>query len=54
MNLVERFFADLTAECIRGGSLGSVRELIESIQEYLPIAIRIRSVTCGELRANRS
>lgn len=35
MNLVERFFADLTGDCIREGSFGSVRELIEAIEEYL-------------------
>jgi transposase len=35
MNLVERFFADLTGDCIREGSFQSVRELIEAIEEYL-------------------
>ena len=35
MNLVERFFADLTGDCIREGSFRSVRELIEAIEEYL-------------------
>ena len=35
MNLVERFFADLTGDCIREGSFGSVRELIDAIEEYL-------------------
>ena len=35
MNLVERFFADLTGDCIREGSFQSVRELIEAIAEYL-------------------
>src|SRR5258708_3570964 len=35
MNLVERFFADLTGDCIREGSFQSVRELIECIEEYL-------------------
>src|SRR5580700_961590 len=35
LNLVERFFADLTVECIREGSFQSVRELVEAIDEYL-------------------
>jgi transposase len=35
MNLVERFFADLTGDCIREGSFCSVRELVEAIDEYL-------------------
>jgi len=35
MNLVERFFADLTGDCIREGSFQSVRALIEAIEEYL-------------------
>ncbi len=35
MNLVERFFADLTGDCIREGSFKSVKELIDAIEEYL-------------------
>jgi len=35
MNLVERFFADLTGDCVREGSFESVRQLIEAIDEYL-------------------
>lgn len=35
MNLVERFFADITSECIRDGSFGSVRELERSIKAYI-------------------
>ena len=35
LNLVERFFADITAECIREGSFGSVRELGQSIHAYI-------------------
>lgn len=35
MNLVERFFADLTSEVVREGSFGSVRELVEAIEAYL-------------------
>ena len=37
MNLVERFFADLTGDCIREGSFASVRELIEAIDEFLAV-----------------
>jgi hypothetical protein len=35
MNLVERFFADLTADVIRTGSFGSVAELVRDIKAYL-------------------
>jgi hypothetical protein len=35
MNLVERFFADLTADVIRTGSFGSVKELVDDINAYL-------------------
>lgn len=35
MNLVERFFADITSECIRDGSFASVRELEASIKRYI-------------------
>lgn len=37
MNLVERFFADITNDCIREGSFQSVQELIEAIEEYLAV-----------------
>jgi transposase len=37
MNLVERFFADLTGDCVREGSFTSVRELIEAIDEFLEV-----------------
>ena len=35
MNLVERFFADLTEDCVREGSFTSVKELKNSIVAYL-------------------
>lgn len=35
MNLVERFFRDLTVDCIRDGSFTSTRELIAAIESYL-------------------
>lgn len=35
LNLVERFFAELTSDCIREGSFRSVRELVNSIEAYL-------------------
>ena len=35
LNLVERFFADLTEDVIRSGSFGSVKELIADISAYL-------------------
>ena len=35
MNLVERFFAELTEDCVRDGSFASVKELKDSIVAYL-------------------
>lgn len=35
MNMVERFFADLTQECVRAGSFTSVSELVDAITAYL-------------------
>ena len=35
MNLVERFFADLTEDVIRTGSFASVDELVSDINAYL-------------------
>jgi transposase len=35
LNLVERFFADLTGEVIRAGSFGSVNALVRDIKAYL-------------------
>jgi hypothetical protein len=35
MNLVERFFADLTGDIIRQGSFASVGELVRDINAYL-------------------
>jgi hypothetical protein len=35
MNLIERFFADLTNDCIREGSFQNVRKLIAAIENYL-------------------
>lgn len=35
LNLVERFFGELTADCIREGSFQSVQELVQSIMDYL-------------------
>jgi transposase len=35
MNMVERFFGDLTADCVRDGSFTSIRDLITSIEAYL-------------------
>ena len=35
MNMVERFFADITNDCIRDGSFTSVAELARSIKKYI-------------------
>lgn len=37
LNLVERFFADLTEECVREGSFTGVRQLVRAIEEYLAV-----------------
>ena len=35
INLVERFFRELTVDCVRDGSFTSVGELVASIETYL-------------------
>jgi transposase len=35
LNLVERFFADLTGDVIRAGSFASIKELVDDINAYL-------------------
>jgi hypothetical protein len=35
LNLVERFFSDLTGDVIRAGSFTSVKELVDDINAYL-------------------
>ena len=35
MNLVERFFGELTQDVVRDGSFTSVRELVSDIEAYL-------------------
>ncbi len=35
MNLVERFFAELSQDVVRGGSFTTVRELVKDIEDYL-------------------
>ncbi len=35
MNLVERFFGELTADCIQDGSFQNIGELADSVMEYL-------------------
>lgn len=35
MNMVERFFADITNDCIRDGSFSSIGELARSINKYI-------------------
>ena len=32
---MERFFADLTEECVRDGSFTGVRQLVQAIEQYL-------------------
>jgi len=35
LNLVERFFGELTADVVREGSFQSTRELVRAIESYL-------------------
>jgi hypothetical protein len=35
LNLIERFFADITGDVIRAGSFASVNELVRDINAYL-------------------
>ena len=35
MNLVERFFADLTQDCVRAGRFASLQELTDASTTYL-------------------
>lgn len=37
LNLIERFFADITQDAIRDGSFTSVRQLIDAIEDYLAL-----------------
>ena len=37
MNLVERFFADITQECVRAGSFRSVPQLTRAIEAYMAV-----------------
>ena len=37
MNLVERFFAELTQDVVRSGSFQSVGQLVNSIETYLAV-----------------
>ena len=37
LNLVERFFADITQDAIRDGSFTSVRQLVTAIEDYLAL-----------------
>lgn len=33
--MLERFFRDITQDCIREGSFGSIQELVNAITNYL-------------------
>ena len=53
MNLIERFFADLTTDCIREGSFQSVRELVDAIEEYLKRTQREPEALCLGVRREK-
>ena len=51
MNMVERFFADLTQDCVRAGSFTSVAELVEAITAYrIRFPHRHAGRACGRQR----
>jgi DDE superfamily endonuclease len=50
LNMVERFFADLTQDVIRSGSFASVKELVDAS----PSAMPIQSPTIGRQKARKS
>ena len=52
LNLVERFFADLTADVIRAGSFASVNELVATSTPISPSATPIQSPTSGRPKAS--
>ncbi len=60
MNLVERFFRDLTVDCVSDGSFGSVRELASAIETYLqerdlnPGALHLESSRSGDPGENQT
>ena len=43
LNLVERFFRDLTEDVVREGSFGSVPELVRAIETYLAVSGRFKT-----------
>ena len=54
LNLVERFFADLTSDVIRDGSFRSVPELVAPSNPIWPTATRILNATHGIQKAKQS
>ena len=53
MNMVERFFADLTQDCVRAGSFTAWRSWSKRSQPILPVGTRIRNPTSGRRTARR-
>jgi len=53
MNLVERFFRDLSQQAILPGSFGSVRRLVDAITQYLAQHTSTPSGTSGGLKEKR-
>ncbi len=54
LNLVERFFGELTQDVIRDGSFTSVRQLVEDIETYLAERNLDPSLTDGRRRERKS
>src|SRR3954447_874126 len=54
LNLVERFFADITQEAIRDGSFNSVRQLIVASRNISLCAMKSPNATSGERKEKKS
>ena len=54
LNLVERWFGELTSKRIRRGSFGSVEDLEKAIREFWPLGTRIPNPLFGPPQWNRS
>ncbi len=54
MNLVERFFRDITQDCIREGSFGSIQELVKAIPTISPNETLNPKPTTGKRTESKS
>ena len=54
LNMVERFFRDITTERLRNGVFRSVPELIAALRSTSPCTTKIPSLSCGPPRLTTS